>query len=408
MKAIRSILVMPLLIVCLAGSHTVSAEDGASTSVQGKGTAESLKPVTEMAGQNSLHEDARKSVLRLHRAAQDGDLRGLDAAIGAGDAVNERDQYGKTALMYGVMRGFVLVVERLLEAGADPNIRAPNGATALFMAAVRGESSIIELLMKANADIMVKGPKGQTAMEAARAAYSNEGGAKRENPAVLALLAGKTLAAVREARLKRFQRKWSTGKIFKDHERGPSMIVIRDTSPDGVSRLAVSQHKITVSQYQECVKDGACKPLPSTFSMAVGLGLKAIGKEPPDDGGSRVVDLPWAAEQQYVRWLSEKTGLMYRGMTEREYRGRHPESLNKWNWKEMSHTVNMKDLIKALPQGKLWYGDDLPGLYKGKVRTQFTPLFADELKAYLRQMHAYAEIVLERLEGFRVSRELVP
>ena len=96
--------------------------------------------------------------------------------------------------MYVVDKGYVLLVEPLLQAKADPGVRAPDGATALFMAAAHGHSEIIEPLMKAGADPTIKGPKGKTATEVAQARYGEMEAAfeKGEPPAVIALLAGKT------------------------------------------------------------------------------------------------------------------------------------------------------------------------------------------------------------------------
>ena len=70
--------------------------------------------------------------------------------------------------MHAVNKGYLLLVEPLLEAKADPNVRAPDGATALFMAAVHGHTDIIVMLMKAGASVSVRGPKGKTAVEVAR------------------------------------------------------------------------------------------------------------------------------------------------------------------------------------------------------------------------------------------------
>ena len=110
----------------------------------------------------------------LHRMVKAGDIDGLTRVLATGADVNARDNRGRTALMYAVDKGYVLLVEPLLAAQADPNVRAPDGATALFIAAVHGHSEIISMLMKAGADPTIKGPKikglkGRTATEVARA-----------------------------------------------------------------------------------------------------------------------------------------------------------------------------------------------------------------------------------------------
>ena len=136
----------------------------------------------------------------LHHAAQAGDIEGLKAALEAGVDIDARDGRGWTALMHAVNKGYLLLVEPLLAAKADPNVRAPDGATALFMAAAHGHTDIIVMLMKAGASVSVRGPKGKTAVEVARTRYGEPEVARQngEDPAVLALLDGRTWAEVQE------------------------------------------------------------------------------------------------------------------------------------------------------------------------------------------------------------------
>ena len=131
----------------------------------------------------------------LHRAAQSGDIAGLQAALSAGVEVDARDGRGWTALMHAVNKGYILLVEPLLEAGANPDVRAPDGATALFMAAVHGHTEVIELLSNKGVDVSIKGPKGKTAVDVARTRYGDVDVARQngEPSAVLALLQGETL-----------------------------------------------------------------------------------------------------------------------------------------------------------------------------------------------------------------------
>ena len=203
----------------------------------------------------------------LHRAATAGNLEGLQAALAASADVNARDGRGWTALMHAVNKSYVLLVEPLLAAKADPNLRAPDGATALFMAAAHGRTEIIALLMKAGADPKIQGPNNKTAADVARTRYGDVEAARQKNadPAVLALLAGKTWAEVKadeddaafaradsavtasayteylaafpqgrhadEAQrkveeLESLLHKWPVGKKFRDCDACPEMVVV--------------------------------------------------------------------------------------------------------------------------------------------------------------------------------------
>ena len=267
----------------------------------------------------------------LHRAVKAGNLDGVTRVLAASADVNARDKRGRTALMYAVDKGYVLLVEPLLAAQADPNVRGPDGATALYIAAAHGHSEIITMLMQAGADPTIKGPKrkglkGRTPMDVARAQYGDPltALAQGEPPAVIALLAGKPWAE--GADFVRTLSERQPGGTLRDCEQCPELVVVppgnfmmgspsseagRDGDEGPVHRVtiaesfAVGKYEVTFAEWDACVEAGGC-----TYR--------------PDDAGwgretRPVIKVFWADIQAYVAWLSRETGQRYRLLSEAEW-----------------------------------------------------------------------------------------
>ena len=290
----------------------------------------------------------------LHRAAEAGNIEGLQEALKAGADVDARDGKGWTALMHAVAKGYPLVVEPLLKADANPDVRAPDGATALFMAATEGHTEIIVLLMEAKADVSVRGPKGRTAMDVARVRYGDAETARRggEPLAVLALLEGMSLddaafaraealgtaAAYAEYRSSypeghhaeeagRRERERTAKRQFRDCAECPELVVVSEgtymmgspsseadrSSDEGpVHRVtiarpfAVGVYEVTFGEWDACVEGRGCG-----------------GYRPDDSGWGRgprpVINVSREDAQAYAEWLSGKTGEAYRLLSEAEW-----------------------------------------------------------------------------------------
>ena len=284
-------------------------------------------------------------------------------------------------MLYAVRKGFVVIVESLLQAGADPNLRGPDGAVALHAAVSAKRSDIVELLMKFGADPEVKGPSGKSAAELAREYYGTPDG---QDPGVVALLEGKPLQAVTEAKLKAFLENWPVGKRFREFADGPMLEVMRgrDGEPQ---RLAVSE-RVTVGQWNACHADKGCK----------GLALRGE----PDS----VAVVSGVQELQYVSWLLKTTGEQgYRLMSNREYRARSGKAAVFWGVEHpwMMNPFELKRLYK-LPNLQVWpdkmFG--VPMEMIGNFSLEGRDQALHNLRIALKE--------LEKEQGFRVARWLEP
>lgn len=97
----------------------------------------------------------------LDKAIQDGDQGTVDALIEAGE-IDERGDYGDTALAMAVKRGDIDSIQMLIEAGANLDIPNGEGETPLMIAAQSGDIAILDLLVKAGADPNLKNNEGET------------------------------------------------------------------------------------------------------------------------------------------------------------------------------------------------------------------------------------------------------
>ena len=188
---------------------------------------------------------------------------------------------------------------------------------------------------------------------------------KKENPAILALLEGKTWAEVEvkvedaafararsagtaaayagylseyprgrhaeeakrlKAQNEKLERiRWPTGRTFRDCPECPEMVVVpagsfimgsphdelgrtKDEGP--LHRVTISRpfdvgkYEVTFAEWEACVKAGGCRHRP--------------GNEGWGRGRRPAINVSWDDVKAYVKWLSEKTGKRYRLLSEAE------------------------------------------------------------------------------------------
>ena len=123
------------------------------------------------------------ATLALWRAAENGDLRELEAAVRRVADIDARNEHGVTALMRAAQQGHVRVVRVLLEHGADTNIKRNDKFTALALAAFFGHTAVVRELMENGADSRASTRSGTSPQMWATARTFNEVVNQLEKPA---------------------------------------------------------------------------------------------------------------------------------------------------------------------------------------------------------------------------------
>ncbi|NGX32696.1 MAG: Phosphocholine transferase AnkX [Candidatus Anoxychlamydiales bacterium] len=80
------------------------------------------------------------------------------------DIVDNKNEYGWTALMIATIENHEKIVKLLINAIADLNHQDNSGSTALMHAAIKGHKEIVELLINAEADVDLQNTKGLVAV----------------------------------------------------------------------------------------------------------------------------------------------------------------------------------------------------------------------------------------------------
>jgi len=96
----------------------------------------------------------------IHKSADAGDLDKVDQLLEKGVAVDARDEFGRTPLMWAT--GDLDVVRHLADRGADIDARDANGETALMKAAFVGNLDVVKYLVQRGADVNARSVSGRT------------------------------------------------------------------------------------------------------------------------------------------------------------------------------------------------------------------------------------------------------
>lgn len=133
------------------------------------------------------------------------------------------------------------------------------------------------------------------------------------------------------------------GEVLQDCEQCPEMVVVgggiftmgSPTTEDGhtfdegpmrrvtIVPFAVGRYEVTIDQWRACEAEGACGRLPLPEDSAL--------TEP--HGAFPINGITWDQARQYAQWLSQKTGLNYRLLTEAEWEyAARAGSIARYSW----------------------------------------------------------------------------
>lgn len=146
---------------------------------------------------NIVKEYNQKGISVLEGPAlKDNDVM-INLLLEHGADVNLKNKYGRTALTYAANKGKAKAVKALLDAGADINIKDENDLTALHYAAIYGDPSIVQTLLdvkdkngKPVADLAISSGFGDAPLHKA---LSFSGNATQEQTGLLLIEAGAPL-----------------------------------------------------------------------------------------------------------------------------------------------------------------------------------------------------------------------
>lgn len=102
------------------------------------------------------------AAVSLLDAALRADAPGVRAALRSGQAINQKNPKGQTALMLAASKGATDVVRILLNEGATVDARDNEGFTALGYAAFQGDSQSVRQLLRAGANAFSRTQNGYT------------------------------------------------------------------------------------------------------------------------------------------------------------------------------------------------------------------------------------------------------
>ncbi len=329
------------------------------------------------AGADANARGGKRGWTPLMYAADKGYTLLVPPLLKAGAKPNLRAADGATALFIAALRGQTEIIELLMKWGADPSIRGAKGRTAVEVARMRygaveaakkkGATPPLLALLEGKTWAQAKAQEDDKAFAKARSAgtvaaytkYLSSRPQGRHAEEALRLKAqieeqyrrlraqneeqdrhSRAQNEERDRRLRAQNEEWDRRlrarseelrkrgwKVFRDCLECPEIVVVSagsfmmgspsseegwssDESPRHLVTIAkpfaVGKYEVTFAEWDACVADGGCG-----------------GYWPGDEGWGRgrrpVINVSWDDAKEYVRWLSRKTGMPYRLLSETEW-----------------------------------------------------------------------------------------
>jgi hypothetical protein len=132
-------------------SNTPSLAGAQSARATAQGMAGAREANAAPRRQSALPPRATDRTVALQRAAESGDLAGLQLLLEENAPVDARDSSGRTPLMLAALNGQGRAVDALLAHGADPNAADIDGTTPLQAAVAANQPAIAAALRRAGA-----------------------------------------------------------------------------------------------------------------------------------------------------------------------------------------------------------------------------------------------------------------
>jgi ankyrin repeat protein len=160
-------------------------DPGKADGIRGKKTVTAIKlfqedsglPVTGRLDSQTvakLSTQQAPDLFSMNEAVRLNDIVLVQSLIDGGADVNERDKLGETPLHVAVVRGYRGIASLLLENGADVNATDVRGLTPVHAAAWRGYRDTVDLLITHGADINARDKDGLTPLHTAALAGRKE------------------------------------------------------------------------------------------------------------------------------------------------------------------------------------------------------------------------------------------